>query len=167
MEYEMKEITTEGMTYFYFPLFEELPDAILSHDSVNTKGLTDSWDNYLSSYSNEFRLALFPSAIVSTNLHLYFLHWLDMRNLVEVDQHVLEGNYTDSMFESIVATIQSRLKCRTCEWEGRGIVMAHSDVYLGFPELEDRKLTSVREKGIKQCPVCNNSLRQTVVRIFQ
>jgi|GEM_PF-5423043 len=163
----MNKITVEGITYFYFPVFEEVPDNILNQDSVNAEALVDSWNKYLSSYSGEFRLAFIPSAIVSTNRNLYFLYWLEMRNLAEIDQQVVENNYTDSMFESAVATVLSRLKCSECDWKGRGLIMTHADVYLGYQELETRKLALIHEKGVKQCPVCNSNLRQTVVRIFQ
>ena len=93
---------------------------------------------------------------------LNYLYWNNGQNLDELDRKVIQNKFTEDDFAYSVITRYQQTRCFECNWAGHTLVIDDWH-YFRTPGLSTLK---IRQNKILQCPNCQNSLRQLVVKIF-
>ena len=147
------------------------PSSDLVNYSKSINNISD--DNIYEKYNIEsmqnVRAFLEPS-IKPDRFNLYYLVWLEEKNLEELDRRITanEMNYDDSDFRNAIkVNYKEGIICFKCQKVWDGFEVDHGDTYLGNKELLKIKTEIISEsKSRMSCPNCKEPFRITIVKLI-
>src|SRR5262245_11088811 len=110
----MREIRPEGTPYFYFSAVDPVPGESYQGMRLSYFDLfmRDQFPD-----ATDVRLVLVPSRFRAKEIWVYFLHWDDGIDLIELDHRVENGASNDDDFRHSAKTVYQITRCDYC---GRG-----------------------------------------------
>lgn len=156
----MKEVETEHTEYIYFGRTDEVPKVLAN--GLKVRGIDAFMLNILPS-SQDTRLVVIKNFFEPQIGNVYYLYWDDHSNLDALDLKVENNRCTDQDFTNSVKTVFQWTECSNCHQRWPTLVIPPGDPYRGAPGLLEQK---IKRAKFKQCPNCNASLRQMVVKLW-
>jgi hypothetical protein len=160
----MHEITAEGVRFIYVPqreinhIFQEIEQSPYIFRGEKPCPFMEEQLQY----AGDIRMAFFPS-YRKGRYWLYYLFWSHPIDLLKLDDDVIAGIVPEALFVETVRTHYQHTLCSTCHNTFHTLVIPGGDPYVDNLSLMDRKIA---QSCILSCPICHNSLRQLVVKIF-
>jgi hypothetical protein len=157
----IKEVKAENTSYLYVtdPMSKELK----SYNTILTYNVFEVYNVFL---IDRIRMILEHSLDqYSKNYLMLYLYWLESIDLIELDDKVLKGTYTDEDFENAIkCEFHPGEYCSKCKssWDVFGIDLGRP--YLGNKKLLSIKIDKVyKKKANLYCPNCNAPFNDLVV----
>lgn len=97
-----------------------------------------------------------------------YLFWINNQNLLDIDNKVLDSEYTDIDFKYSIRTgFIKNLECPTCKNNYMGLVVDPSLYYINNHNIGREKIKLLKESNkLLKCPNCNSDFRIFIVHIF-
>lgn len=157
----MKAIVAEGARFVYFT--QQDPPWLETVLGL-TVAFVPSFMEFRLSSATDFRLMLQRGLAANYPAFVFYLHWDNGQDLIELDQKVQAETFNDSDFAHSIKTVYQQTICDGCRTAWPTLVTPTGDPYDGAPGLAHRK---IREHTfIQLCPKCGKRFRQLVAKIF-
>jgi hypothetical protein len=162
----IKKVNAESTSFLY--VLEYAPNELNNYKIYYPRNI---YLKYSAAELTDVRMILdqMPYMKVDNRFDMYYLYWLESKDLLELDQKVLNDAYTDADFEnSIKCEYQPAVVCMTCDAVWSALAVDSGLPYIGNKELLRIKIKNLfNKKANLKCPNCNSAFREDlVVKIF-
>lgn len=168
----MRKIQLAEIPFVYLTLADGFPPTRIENMPVHNHITQNKWREAIEPNLSDIRAAIWipQQDPISIKLPMYFFHWDENIDLVDLDNRVTQNVHSVDDFDNVLLTTATVVTClKNFDWAADVLIPE-----ILYPDNAMKQIFETRffershkERFITVCPECGEQLNQTIVKILR